>query len=132
MRQRLTDHFPVDVTRVLGVHELVVIALGFQHARKALVRHHPIAPLGRGGFCAYIVFRNMHPDAERLHGRIGKEMFRVLVSSVRRLGTLAQIDESAGIGQHAMVTLRAEPGHGERHRSAGTAAVSHAAFGVRS
>ena len=43
---------------------------------------------------------------------------------------LAQIDESAGVGQHAMVTLRAEPGHGERHRSAGTAAVGHAAFGV--
>ena len=63
-------------------------------------------------------------------GIIGKEMFRVLVSSVRRLGALAQIDESAGIGQHAMVTLRAEPGHGERHRSAGTAAVGHAAFRI--
>src|ERR1700676_4859537 len=73
--QRLTDHFAVDVPRVLRVYELVVIALGFQHACKALIRDHPITPLGRGGFCAYIVFRNMHPDAERLHRTVGEGMF---------------------------------------------------------
>ena len=59
MRQSLTDNFRVDVTRIPGVHELVVIALGFQHACKALIRDQPIAPIGRGGFCADIVFRNI-------------------------------------------------------------------------
>src|SRR5580698_4326432 len=99
------DYLRVDVTRVLGVYELVVIALGFQHARKALIRDHPVAPVGRSTRRADIVLRNMHPDAERLHRIIGKEMLRELVSSVRRFGALAQIDEGAGIGQHAMVTL---------------------------
>src|SRR5579871_1742755 len=32
LRQSLMDHLCVDVTCILGVHELVVIALGFQHA----------------------------------------------------------------------------------------------------
>src|SRR5579863_10160694 len=74
--------------------------------------------------------RDVYPETKRLHRIVGEEMFRVLVSCVRRLRALAPIDEGAGIGEDAMVTFRAVPSRPERHRSPGAAAVGHAAVRI--
>ncbi len=130
LRQGVVDDFPLGMAGTFRIDKLVGVALVLENPGEARVGGDPVSAIRGRGLYAIVVLGDLEPETQRLLLGFGEQILDVFVGAERGFGAVAEIDEGAGVGEDAVVEVGPEPGHGERGRSAGTAAEGHAGFGV--
>src|SRR5205807_493144 len=100
---------PLGVTSAFGIDELVGVAFILEDSCQPGVRDHPVASPFGGCFGTIVVLRNLDPHSKRLLFASGEEVLDVFIGAEWGYRTVAKVDESPGIGEDAVIEVRAEP-----------------------
>ena len=108
----------------LGENVTVVVPLRLQGGCHPFVRHHPVVQTGLVPLRPKVILAHFQPYPQRLDLALGNQVLVVLPRPVRRLRVQRRllVHIRPGIGQDAVVQIRAEPRHGKRARTARTPA----------
>jgi len=91
-RKRLEADSVVNVAGVFSKDKLIVIVLCGQHARHALVGHHPVVhAIVHGIGVEEVVVAYLHPDADGFARTLGDEMLVKLPCAVRCGGVVGPL-----------------------------------------
>ncbi len=123
----------IDVARIFGEDELIVIAPRSEYAGHAFVGQDPVVHVvAHDVGVEEIAVAYLHPDSDGFGGSIGDEVLVELPCAVRggRVGGPLLVDVGAGVGEDAVVELGVVPRHDEGAGASGAAAHGGPAVGV--